>query len=197
VFEVPLQVHSILEDFFAKNPFYKRVPAYNTVIGMYEKSKKMATAAAKKGNFIYLFISFLGSCFKTCSFILAAISAQNLRPEKKSKFKTVNVSLLFFYFLNLFENILVFFFFFFFRANELVSQKRPSIPEMTSPSFWTTQPAGHKIPALIVQAAPDIIKRCALRTLLRRRPTASTTTSRYVSASLIFFCLCSFHLCLF
>ena len=49
-FEVPLQVYAILEAFFVKNPFYKRVPAYNTVIGMSEKSKRIAASAAKKGK---------------------------------------------------------------------------------------------------------------------------------------------------
>jgi hypothetical protein len=57
-FEVPNQVYEILEEFYAKNPTYKKSLAYQKVIGLNNRSKIIASAAKKGRTFCrqYFFI---------------------------------------------------------------------------------------------------------------------------------------------
>lgn len=91
-FEVPTQVHNVLEDFFKKNPTYTKSPVYYKVTGLYQKGKNMAATAAKKGSSI-LFDVALISLYVSLH-LLAVVNSQNLRLEKKSKAKTAPVCLL-------------------------------------------------------------------------------------------------------
>jgi hypothetical protein len=52
-FEAPTQVYKVLEDFFTKNPTYTKTTAYNKVIGLNQRSKIMASTAAKKGTHFF------------------------------------------------------------------------------------------------------------------------------------------------
>ena len=69
-FEIPVQVYEILEEFFAKNPTYKKPLTYNKVMGLFNRSKIIAAEAAKKGEFDFViyfyFIHFVLLPYLSC-----------------------------------------------------------------------------------------------------------------------------------
>ena len=57
-FKVLVQVYEILEEFFSKNPTYKKPLTYNKVMGLFNRSKIIAAEAAKKGELVIVIFLF-------------------------------------------------------------------------------------------------------------------------------------------
>ena len=92
--EIPPLVYSTLEEFFSKNPNFEKPALYSKIVGLNARVKDTATISAKKGMSFYLtaFVRNISDWLLPVSW-LAAISAANLRPEKKPRAKvTTNVS---------------------------------------------------------------------------------------------------------